>query len=120
MRQPINDNLRVDYGLDFQGDTLGLDWTQGDFHLSGYPFPASQMAIIPAKVSQRLNNARLATVAVDARHVLADRERCRQHGRGWRERRVQVAVERGGVDDLLGDEGADEPLRVEQGGLIPG
>ncbi|MBB3773780.1 2-polyprenyl-6-methoxyphenol hydroxylase-like FAD-dependent oxidoreductase [Angulomicrobium tetraedrale] len=32
-------------GLDFQGDTLGLDWTQGDFHLSGYPFPSSQMAI---------------------------------------------------------------------------
>lgn len=31
--------------LDFKGDTLGLDWTQGDFHLSGYPFPSSQMAI---------------------------------------------------------------------------
>ena len=31
--------------LDFRGDTLGLDWTQGDFHLSGYPFPSSQMAI---------------------------------------------------------------------------
>lgn len=31
--------------LDFKGDTLGLDWTQGDFHLSGYPFPSSQLAI---------------------------------------------------------------------------
>lgn len=32
-------------GLDFKGDTLGLDWTQGDFHLSGYPFPSTQMAV---------------------------------------------------------------------------
>ncbi|CAH1674027.1 FAD-dependent monooxygenase [Chelatococcus asaccharovorans] len=37
--------VRHQLGLDFQGDTLGLDWTQGDFHLSGYPFPSSQMAI---------------------------------------------------------------------------
>ncbi|MDQ0509919.1 FAD-dependent monooxygenase [Ancylobacter amanitiformis] len=37
--------VRHRLGLDFQGDSLGLDWTQGDFHLSGYPFPASQMAI---------------------------------------------------------------------------
>ncbi|MFG1422870.1 FAD-dependent monooxygenase [Roseixanthobacter liquoris] len=37
--------VRHHLGLDFRGDTLGLDWTQGDFHLSGYPFPASQMAI---------------------------------------------------------------------------
>lgn len=37
--------VRHRLGLDFKGDTLGLDWTQGDFHLSGYPFPASQMAI---------------------------------------------------------------------------
>ncbi|WP_374545682.1 FAD-dependent monooxygenase [Rhodoblastus sp.] len=32
-------------GLAFDGDAMGLDWTQGDFHLSGYPFPSSQMAI---------------------------------------------------------------------------
>ncbi|MFG1479649.1 FAD-dependent monooxygenase [Xanthobacter sp. V4C-4] len=37
--------VRHRLGLEFQGDTLGLDWTQGDFHLSGYPFPSSQMAI---------------------------------------------------------------------------
>jgi 2-polyprenyl-6-methoxyphenol hydroxylase-like FAD-dependent oxidoreductase len=37
--------VRQHLGLDFKGDTLGLDWTQGDFHLSGYPFPSSQMAI---------------------------------------------------------------------------
>ncbi len=32
-------------GLDFKGDKLGLDWTQGDFHLTGYPFPPSQLAV---------------------------------------------------------------------------
>lgn len=37
--------VRHHLGLDFEGDTLGLDWTQGDFHLSGYPFPSSQLAI---------------------------------------------------------------------------
>jgi 2-polyprenyl-6-methoxyphenol hydroxylase-like FAD-dependent oxidoreductase len=37
--------VRHQLGVDFKGDTLGLDWTQGDFHLSGYPFPSSQMAI---------------------------------------------------------------------------
>lgn len=37
--------VRHHLGLDFKGDTLGLDWTQGDFRLSGYPFPCSQMAI---------------------------------------------------------------------------
>jgi 2-polyprenyl-6-methoxyphenol hydroxylase-like FAD-dependent oxidoreductase len=37
--------VRHSLGLDFKGDTMGLDWTQGDFHLSGYPFPPSQMSI---------------------------------------------------------------------------
>lgn len=37
--------VRHRLGLEFKGDTLGLDWTQGDFHLSGYPFPSSQMSI---------------------------------------------------------------------------
>jgi 2-polyprenyl-6-methoxyphenol hydroxylase-like FAD-dependent oxidoreductase len=37
--------VRHHLGLDFEGDTLGLDWTQGDFHLSGYAFPSSQLAI---------------------------------------------------------------------------
>ncbi|MFG1350257.1 FAD-dependent monooxygenase [Xanthobacter autotrophicus] len=37
--------VRHGLGLDFKGDTMGLDWTQGDFHLSGYPFPPSQMSI---------------------------------------------------------------------------
>ena len=37
--------VRHRLGLDFKGDTMGLDWTQGDFHLSGYPFPSSQMSI---------------------------------------------------------------------------
>jgi 2-polyprenyl-6-methoxyphenol hydroxylase-like FAD-dependent oxidoreductase len=37
--------VRHHLGLDFEGDTLALDWTQGDFHLSGYPFPSSQLAI---------------------------------------------------------------------------
>ncbi|MFG1279446.1 FAD-dependent monooxygenase [Xanthobacter autotrophicus] len=37
--------VRHRLGLNFKGDTLGLDWTQGDFHLSGYPFPPSQMSI---------------------------------------------------------------------------
>ncbi len=32
-------------GLAFEGDTLGLDWTQGDFHLTGFPFPASELAV---------------------------------------------------------------------------
>lgn len=37
--------VRHRLGLAFDGDAMGLDWTQGDFHLSGYPFPSSQMAI---------------------------------------------------------------------------
>jgi 2-polyprenyl-6-methoxyphenol hydroxylase-like FAD-dependent oxidoreductase len=37
--------VRHRLGLEFKGDTMGVDWTQGDFHLSGYPFPSSQMAI---------------------------------------------------------------------------
>jgi len=37
--------VRHRLGLEFEGDTLGLDWTQGDFHLTGVPFPASELAI---------------------------------------------------------------------------
>lgn len=37
--------VRHHLGLAFAGDTLGLDWTQGDFHLTGVPFPASELAI---------------------------------------------------------------------------
>ena len=37
--------VRHRLGLEFQGDTLGLDWTQGDFHLTGMPIPSSELAI---------------------------------------------------------------------------
>jgi len=37
--------VRHRLGLQFQGDTLGLDWTQGDFHLTGMPLPSSELAI---------------------------------------------------------------------------
>ncbi|MBN9000249.1 MAG: FAD-dependent monooxygenase, partial [Rhizobiales bacterium] len=37
--------VRHHLGLDFAGDTLGLDWTQGDFHLTGMPIPSSELAI---------------------------------------------------------------------------
>ncbi|HWJ73309.1 MAG TPA: FAD-dependent monooxygenase [Kaistia sp.] len=37
--------VRHRLGLAFEGDTLGLDWTQGDFHLTGMPIPSSELAI---------------------------------------------------------------------------
>ncbi len=37
--------VRHRLGLEFDGDTLGLDWTQGDFHLTGMPIPSSELAI---------------------------------------------------------------------------
>lgn len=36
--------VRHRLGLAFAGDTLGNDWAQGDFHLSGMPFPESEFA----------------------------------------------------------------------------
>ncbi len=36
--------VRHHLGLDFAGDTIALDWTQGDFHLTGSPFPTSELA----------------------------------------------------------------------------
>ncbi len=37
--------VRHHLGLAFEGDTLGLDWTQGDFHLTAMPIPSSELAI---------------------------------------------------------------------------
>ncbi len=37
--------VRHRLGLEFEGDTLSLDWTQGDFHLTGMPIPFSELAI---------------------------------------------------------------------------
>lgn len=36
--------VRHHLGLSFEGDTLGSDWAQGDFHLSGMPFPVDEFA----------------------------------------------------------------------------
>ncbi|MFK8252759.1 FAD-dependent monooxygenase [Ancylobacter terrae] len=36
--------VRHALGLTFEGETLGNDWGQGDFHLSGVPFPPNEMA----------------------------------------------------------------------------
>ena len=30
--------------LSFDGDTMGTDWVLGDFHLTGWPFPMSELA----------------------------------------------------------------------------
>ncbi|WP_428030527.1 FAD-dependent monooxygenase [Ancylobacter sp.] len=36
--------VRHRLGLSFEGDTLASDWAQGDFHLSGMPFPVNEFA----------------------------------------------------------------------------
>lgn len=36
--------VRHRLGLAFEGDTLGSDWAQGDFRLSGLPFPVNEFA----------------------------------------------------------------------------
>jgi 2-polyprenyl-6-methoxyphenol hydroxylase-like FAD-dependent oxidoreductase len=36
--------VRHRLGLAFAGDTIGLDWSQGDFRLTGSPFPTSELA----------------------------------------------------------------------------
>ncbi|MDQ0349213.1 FAD-dependent oxidoreductase [Ancylobacter vacuolatus] len=36
--------VRHHLSLSFDGDTLGSDWAQGDFHLSGMPFPVNEFA----------------------------------------------------------------------------
>ncbi len=37
--------IRHRLGLTFEGDTLGNDWAQGDFHLDGVPFPENEFAM---------------------------------------------------------------------------
>ncbi|MCS0497306.1 FAD-dependent monooxygenase [Ancylobacter sp. MQZ15Z-1] len=36
--------VRHHLGLPFEGDTLGSDWAQGDFHMAGVPFPVNEFA----------------------------------------------------------------------------
>ncbi|QFR33507.1 FAD-dependent monooxygenase [Ancylobacter sp. TS-1] len=36
--------IRHRLGLSFEGDTLGSDWAQGDFHINGVPFPPNEFA----------------------------------------------------------------------------
>ena len=36
--------VRHRLGLFFEGETLGSDWAQGDFHLTGMPFPVDEFA----------------------------------------------------------------------------
>lgn len=36
--------IRHSLGLAFDGDTMGLDWALGDFHMSGSPFPITDLA----------------------------------------------------------------------------
>ncbi|MDQ0509601.1 FAD-dependent oxidoreductase [Ancylobacter amanitiformis] len=36
--------IRHALGLSFEGDTLGNDWAQGDFHMTGVPFPPNEFA----------------------------------------------------------------------------
>ncbi|MCK0208201.1 FAD-dependent monooxygenase [Starkeya koreensis] len=36
--------IRHRLGLSFEGNTLGNDWAQGDFHIEGVPFPPSEFA----------------------------------------------------------------------------
>lgn len=36
--------VRHRLGLSFEGDTLGNDWAQGDFHIEGVPFPPNEFA----------------------------------------------------------------------------
>lgn len=36
--------IRHHLGLSFEGETLGNDWAQGDFHIAGVPFPVNEFA----------------------------------------------------------------------------
>ena len=36
--------IRHSLGLAFEGDTMGIEWALGDFYLSGFPFPLTDLA----------------------------------------------------------------------------